>query len=399
MLALVISTKPTPPTPENPATVARLSARRVNIFRVVAMMGGLLVALLILELGLRVYLVRFAESVDRFRVLYAHTWGEDLSLVYFIRLAGDPNRVYEMIPGAHGIFVGQTLQINSAGFRDIDRQETKSPGVRRIAVLGDSVAFGWGVSRENRFSEKLETLLAQQYQDTGTSGTTPRVEVWNFAVPGYNSTMELATLRSAVLKTEPDVVVVSIVSNDDELPNFIRLAPQVWSLRQSFILEVIRDRLVGRPLGDTARLAAGGVVEAGGDGHGKGVEGYRPELVPPEYRHLIGMDNARKALATMAELCRSKHIPVVAIFFSQNLGGANVAHESPPPDMVPWIDAARDAGMTLCDPSPALRHYLRAHNLTTAALRVSLDDFHPNATAHTIMAEELSRVLESLWQE
>ena len=399
MLAPVNSTKPPAPDSEKPLPVARMSRRRTILFRVLAVGGGFLISLIILELGLRLYLLRYAESIDRFRVEYARTWGDDLSLVHFIRPASATDRVYEMIPGAHGVFVGQPLQINSVGFRDIDRNETKPAGVRRIAVLGDSVAFGWGVSREQRFSEKLQALLTDQPHESKTSTTSSNVEVWNFAVPGYNSTMELATLKSDVLKIGPDVVVLSIVSNDDELPNFIRLTPKVWSLRQSFILEAIRDRLVGRPFGDTARLAAGGVVEAGGEGHGKGVQGYRPELVPPEYRHLMGMDNARRALASMTEICRSKSIPVVALVFSPDLGGDGAAHAAPPADMVPWIQAAKEAGMVLCDPSPTLRQHLRAHSLTTTALRVSPDDFHPNATAHAIMAEELSRLIESVWQQ
>jgi lysophospholipase L1-like esterase len=379
-----------PPAPDNPSKAARISPRRLNLFRFIATAGSVIVALFFLELGLRLYLLRFAESVDRFRVEYARNWGDDMSLVHFIRPARDLNRVYEMIPGANGVFVGAPLRINAAGFRDIDRDEAKPDDVKRIAVLGDSVAFGWGVPREEGFSEKLQAL---------TSNTTAGVEVWNFAVPGYNSTMELATLEGAVLKTDPDVVVVSIVANDDELPNFIRLKPQVWSLRQSFIMETIRDRLMGRPFGDTARLAAGGVVEAGGVGHGQNVRGYRPELVPPEYHHLMGMDNARRALATMVQVCRAKNIPVVALVFSPNLGGANAANDAPPADLVPWIEAAKDAGATLCDPTPALRRYLRQHSLTTAALWVSSDDIHPNAAAHEIIAKELSRVIEGLKSE
>ena len=386
------------PAPDTETTFpkSRPSHRRLILFRLLSVMGGLLIALVILELGLRIYLLRYAESIDRFRVEYARSWGEDLCLVQFIRPADDEDRVYEMIPGAHGTFVGRPLKINSAGFRDVERSEHKPANVKRIAVLGDSVAFGWGVPREERFSDKLQAQLAQQPDGTDSSTTPPGVQVWNFAVPGYNSTMELATLKSAVLRIDPDLVVISIVSNDDELPNFIRLAPRVWSLRKSFILEAFRDRLVGRPLGDTARLVAGGVVEAGGKGHGKAVQGYRPELVPPEYRHLMGMDNARKALATMAEICRSKKIPIVALIFSPNLGGDGANNDAPPPEMLPWIQAAREAGMTLCDPSPALRNHLRANKLTTTALWVSPDDFHPNEKAHAIMAEQLSQIIASM---
>ena len=370
---------------------------------------GLLAALAVLELGLRVALLRYAESIDRFRADFAREWGGELSLVHFVRPSADTDRVYEMIPGAHGTFAGAPLRINTTGFRDADHPVAKPPGTRRVAVLGDSVAFGWGVPVERRFSDVLARLLNDADTTTPTTASTdgangaapggassPAWEVLNFAVPGYNSTMELATLRSVVMAHAPDAVVVSVIPNDDELPNFVRLEPEVWSLRRSFIAEAVRDRMVGRPIGDTARLAAGGVVEAGGAGHGRHVRGFRPELVPPEYRHLMGMDNARAALAEIARTGRDAGIPVVALFFSPHLGGG-AGDDAPPGDLVPWIAAARDAGMTLCDPSPALRRHLREHGLTTNALRATQDDLHPNGTAHGIIARRLHETLrESL---
>ena len=402
-------------TPATPPPATRPHARlRAWLMRAGAVVLGLLAALAMLELGLRVTLLRYAERIDRFRAHFAHEWGGELSLVHFVRPSADTDRVYEMIPGAHGTFAGAPLRINPTGFRDADHPVEKPPGTRRVAVLGDSVAFGWGVPAEQRFSDVLAHLLntddapttptTTDTDDTATTGGTHATaasaaawQVLNFAVPGYNSTMELATLRAVVMAHAPDVVVVSVIANDDELPNFVRLEPEVWSLRRSFIAEAVRDRMVGRPIGDTARLAAGGVVEAGGAGHGRHVRGFRPELVPPEYRHLMGMDNARAALAGIARTCREAGIPVVALFFSPHLGGDDDA--APPRDLVPWIAAARDAGMTLCDPSPALRRYLRQHGLTTNALRSTPDDMHPNARAHAIIARTLRETLREPLRE
>jgi lysophospholipase L1-like esterase len=255
--------------------------------------------------------------------------------------------------------------------------------VKRIAVLGDSVAFGWGVAPEARFSNLLETLI-------NTSGT--RCEVLNFAVPGYNTVMELATFREKVLAFQPDVLLLSFVDNDDELPNFVRLAPHAWSLDKCFILETIRDQLVGRKLGDTARLALGGIAQAGGVGHGKDAVGFRPELVPPEYRFLVGEKAMVEALNTLSREAKDHHILPVCVIHR--------GIEKPTAQAAGMVGARRlaplawQAGFTVVDPAPALLAYLNTRHADEKALWVNENDFHPNPAGHRIIAEQLLPTLE-----
>jgi lysophospholipase L1-like esterase len=369
------------------------SRRRRVLYSVGAVALGLLAALLILEGAFRLFLWRHAEYVDRLREHVSREWGGELTLFDIVRASPSRDRVYELIPGARGEFAGAPLSVNAAGFRDRDRQAVPAAGTRRIAVLGDSIAFGWGVRADQRFTDRLETILNED-----AAGTATRTEVLNFAVPGYNSVMELATLRDAVLPSRPDALVLALVNNDDELPNFIRLEPEVWSMRRSFIVEAAKDRMVGRPLGDTSRLARGGVVETGGRGHGDRVRGFRPELVPSEYRHLMGMDNARRALREIAAEAKSRGIPAVAVMHYPKLDAleadttASLAHNY----NTDWIQAAREAGFTICDPLPALLDHLRTTGAGERSLWVGGNDFHPNATAHRILAAELARTLRGL---
>jgi lysophospholipase L1-like esterase len=59
----------------------------------------------------------------------------------------------------------------------------KPKGVWRIAALGDSTMFGWGIREEETFPAVLQRAL--------NSGSDSReYEVLNFAVPGYNTAME-----------------------------------------------------------------------------------------------------------------------------------------------------------------------------------------------------------------
>ena len=45
---------------------------------------------------------------------------------------------------------------NAAGFREREFQDTKAPGVYRIAVVGDSFTFGNGIRQEDRYSDLLQ---------------------------------------------------------------------------------------------------------------------------------------------------------------------------------------------------------------------------------------------------
>jgi lysophospholipase L1-like esterase len=77
-----------------------------------------------------------------------------------------------------------------------------------VAVVGDSIAFGYWVEERDAFPRQLEDLL----------GGPSRVQVLNFAVPGYGLDQYLEIVRTRVRAMDPDVVVVSFCLNDLEGP-------------------------------------------------------------------------------------------------------------------------------------------------------------------------------------
>jgi len=375
-----------------PSEARQSRGGRVHVFRVAAVALGLLAALLILEVAARIFLYRYGQFIDRFEDTLAHEFGGELTLRDMIRASADRQEVYELVPGAWGRFLGKPLRINSQGFRDREHDVTKTTGTLRIAVIGDSIAFGWGVKEEERFSNLLEQMLNA---DAVTSAA--RVEVLNFAVPGYNTVMEEGLVRARVLRYAPDVLVLNLVPNDDEIPNFIRLEPKVWALDRSFIVEAIRDRLVGRPLGDTARLLIGGVAEAGGRGHGGRVLGYRPELVPPEYQFLVGWENMEAALGRIRQLCAERGIRAICLlhYDVDDLRQAIESGMQGENRMTAWAEAARKAGFEVVDPFPALVRYAREHRLGVDAYILRPRDIHPSPLAHWLIAEVLAAHVRS----
>lgn len=373
-----------------------ISRRRFFFFRIAALVLGFGFALVALEISARIFLYRYGSWIDRLQEDIARNYGGELTLRDLVKPSGSRQRCFELVPGAWGTFVQQPVKINQAGFRDREHAIEKPTGTMRIAILGDSIAFGWGVRQEERFGDVLENLLNSARETSG-----PVVECLNFAVPGYNTVMEEALLREVVLAYSPDVLVLNLVTNDDEAPNFIRLEPKVWALDRVFLIEAIRDRMVGRPLGDTARLLIGGVAEAGGRGHGQHVVGYRPELVPPEYRFLVGWENMREALHKIAAVCRARGIqPVCLLHYDYVALEEAVAGGQKWVELqAPWRRAAEEAGFTIVNPLERISAYARNHHASVETFILSQKDVHPSPLAHKLIAEALAQTLSQSLRE
>lgn len=95
---------------------------------------------------------------------------------------------------------------NSLGYRGGEFQKAKPDGLTRIALLGDSVTFGWGhEDTATTFPALLEASLNENQV---------RFQVYNFGVPGYSSYQGLKLLESEVLDYRPDLVCLQYGWND-----------------------------------------------------------------------------------------------------------------------------------------------------------------------------------------
>jgi hypothetical protein len=118
----------------------------------------------------------------------------------------DPVRGQRLAPGYSGWFAGVPVRINNLGLRDEhDATLEKQPNTFRVLVLGDSVTFGHG--SVHTYPALLERLLEQWRPDID-------FQVWNAAVPGYNTSQELAQLLELGSSFRPDLVVVGFFEND-----------------------------------------------------------------------------------------------------------------------------------------------------------------------------------------
>jgi lysophospholipase L1-like esterase len=94
------------------------------------------------------------------------------------------------------------ISVNRDGHRGRAVEGARKSGVRRILMLGDSVAFGVGVGDDQTFSARMDRPGAG-------------LEVVNLGVPGYGPAQQLLLLRTRGLAYRPDTVVVHFCLAND----------------------------------------------------------------------------------------------------------------------------------------------------------------------------------------
>jgi len=134
---------------------------------------------------------------------------------------------YHMEPNTHYTAVlGDTFTTNDLGFRTVPVSQ-KPKGHKRIVIVGDSWTYGQGVRYEDTFTYQLQKMLSRKDDSW---------QVYNLAMPGWNTANQIAALRTFFSQLQPDVVVFCPTSND------IDDSYDVWNgrlLKQGFVSQAV----------------------------------------------------------------------------------------------------------------------------------------------------------------
>jgi len=132
----------------------------------------------------------------------------------FERPQDRPRTAEEWAPGARGEHF-YTLkrrplgwprgEVNAEGLRDRAHAEAPPEDVWRVAVLGDSVTEGFGLSAEEAFPRELERQLEEDGE---------RVEVLSLAVRGWSTRQQRIAYHRIARRYRPDQVLVATCLND-----------------------------------------------------------------------------------------------------------------------------------------------------------------------------------------
>jgi len=283
----------------------------------------------------------------------------------------NPAMLYEPRPGFRGLYAGVPIAIDSAGFRGKEVRRSDGGKAFRVVVVGDSIAFGQGVSEADTLEEQLAARLERRLASP--------VEVVNLGVPGYDTCQEYCRFRERAVPLAPRAVLLVYVENDTD-PSLFRiegdvvLSPDVRTggyhdlmaaaRKHSDLYNLVwtRWQLVKHP--------------------GSSIERYREDLAARFGEGSPGWERSRACLGELVSLARGRSIRVIVLPFPVLFG-----IDTKPYPFRAYVEttcgAARAAGAECLDVVPALQGH-------GPRLTVSDVEHHPSPYAYGRIAERIA---------
>jgi lysophospholipase L1-like esterase len=118
------------------------------------------------------------------------------------RISDNPAIGHEHIPNSHAQLQNVDVRINDLGLRGAELRTPKP--AHRIAVIGDSLAFGWGVPEDQTLAQQL------QKQYNAKFGANAPYEVVNAGVGNMNLSQIVAHWEKMAVKIPVDELIVLV---------------------------------------------------------------------------------------------------------------------------------------------------------------------------------------------
>lgn len=250
--------------------------------------------------------------------------------------------------------------LNSMGCRDEEWPVQKPPGVRRIAFVGDSFTYGWGIEDP---AERFSDMVQARFNARG-----PGTHVMNVAKSGWSTADDVAPVVDMVQRYKVDEVVLCYVPNDieDLLPRTLEFNPQrppepsFFDPDRSPLVDFLYRRIY------LPRLPA--------------IRGYHDRLAEG-YADDAVMKRHAADLGAMTRACREAGVRfrVVLLPFIQT-SGTKLQTPALHKMLKEFLEAL---GAEVLDLAPALAGH------EPAELVVNSSDPHPNELAHRLFAEAI----------
>lgn len=119
----------------------------------------------------------------------------------------DPNLGHRHQSNAEADLMSVPVRTNDFGFRGPKIDQQKADGVARLAFVGDSITFGWGVKEEETFAHQAVEILQKQGY---------KVDGFNQGIGNYNTTQELVLFKDVGKPMDPDLILLAYFINDAE---------------------------------------------------------------------------------------------------------------------------------------------------------------------------------------
>lgn len=349
------------------------SKRKRYLINIGVLVTATVVALLLVEIGFRVYV---------YRLVSRRAGAPPLPVVVRAASAHRPSAIPELAfeYGANVSFPDDPDFTNSRGLRGPERPFEKPPNTIRIAGLGDSVTAGDLFPADQTFMFALERLLNE-------AATAPlRFECFNFGVSGYNTEDEAVVLRKKALAYAPDWVILAIVSNDRDRTVYYKVGDEAGTptlISREYIENVVPFSTGIKP-GKKPWWAGSALLRW---------LHHRSFL---KRDHLAGIIRFQTAFSDIASVCRENEIGLLAVIMTEEV---ELRHEANP--RIAWHQLVRETAASenvpVLDMYDAIREELKRRGLESySRFWTEPRDWHPNAEGHRLIAELVFTKLKSL---
>jgi lysophospholipase L1-like esterase len=270
------------------------------------------------------------------------------------------SHVHKKNSSAH--LMGVDISLNSLGHRNNELQNPKGKSEKRVLILGDSIALGWGVAQENAFSESLEKKLNEE---KGKQTGRQYVSI-NAGIGNYNTFYKVELFKEQMEVVDPDLVILQYFINDAQSnpsgTNNLILKHSLLAAASHFYFSSIFS-------GSTKTLAEY-YLEMYEDGN-------------------PGWINAKASLDELKTICKEKKIQLIALLMPDmhdlsNNNPVNLVYKKINQTFeelqVPVVNA--------------FTVYQATFKENPKNAWVAPDDPHPNSKAHQIVADSLFDIID-----
>jgi lysophospholipase L1-like esterase len=264
---------------------------------------------------------------------------------------------YELAPNREKYSHGAMMKTNSFGMRDDEPHPKNDNSLNRIAVLGDSFTFGFGVRGENTYPNVLERLLNKEIDDR-------RFEVLNFGVGGYSTRDEALVFKHKAIKWNLDLVIFGYVFNDPEIDPIQPLHSYYDKVSWWQYSNLLRLFAKAKRRWDIKKYGAGDYLR------------YLHATNGQKWQSVVG------ALEEIKNAAAERKITVLLVIFPPISNGSWAEYKYL--DLHQQIaDTANEKGIFVVDLYGDLSQY------PSKVLRISPHDWHPSKIGHEVAAHTI----------
>ncbi len=337
---------------------------------IILLLGAIILTLFLLEGFVR---YQFHDDVD---TTYLQQLVDSTRISSFTRPSANKDIVYEFIPNIRVQWKGVTVASSKDGCCRISAARPtppSPPGAFRLAVIGDSTAFGWRVEYEDTYAFLLKKQIENKIGR--------RVVLRNYSLPGYNSHQLLAIFKERVVPWKPNLTILHYDHNDadpvrEKPPNYI--PPEYGNnIFHSALIKLIARRIryqYNKNL--TTSITST---------HGKS-----PELIFRNYRYAGPQyESHLNNLKELAKLGKNNNIPIACFIFN--------TFETQQDDLdhdkmyvllhKPLVPKLKEMGYFVIDSYPiSQKIFNQRHWKDWSVTWFSNKDAHPNVLGHKIIS-------------